>query len=96
MNLEKYKATIGIERLKSFGYGMENITEDFLIKMYELNIKTSQALYPVLSIVEIQLRNAIDTMLQTVFSKTWLEDELKAQTLLLDYDYNKLQKAYET
>ncbi len=96
MNLEKYRATLGIERLKSFGYGMENVTEELLIKMYELNIKTSQALYPALSIVEVQLRNAVDTMLQTVFSATWLEDELQKQKLLLDYDYNKLKKAYET
>lgn len=95
MNLEKYRTTIGIERLNSFGLGNENITEEFLIKMYELNIKISQAFYPVLSIVEIQLRNAIDTMIQTVFSSTWLEDELKTQKLLLDYDYNKLQKAYK-
>ncbi len=95
MNLEKYRATLGIERLKSFGYGLENIAEELLIKMYELNIRTSQALYPALSIVEIQLRNAIDTMLQTIFSKTWLEDELKAQTLLENYDYENLKKAYK-
>lgn len=96
MDLEKYKSTIGVERLISFSNGVEDIAEDFLLKMYELNIKTSQSLYPALSIVEIHLRNAIDTMLQTLFSKTWLEDEIKTQKLLYDYDFEKLQKAYKT
>ncbi len=96
MDLEKYRATISIERLKSFSYGNENITEEALLKIYELNIKVSQSLYPALSIVEIHLRNAIDTMMQTLFSKTWLEDELQNNKILYEYDYKKLQKAYST
>jgi len=96
MNLEKYRATIGVERLKSFGYGQENVTEEYLLQMYELNLKTSQSLYPALSMVEIHLRNAIDTMMQTLFSETWLEDEIKEQRILLNYDHNKLLQAYET
>ncbi len=96
MNLDKYRATIGIERLKSFGYGKEDITEDYLLQMYELNLKTSQSLYPALSMVEIHLRNAIDTMMQTIFSVTWLENEIEKQNLLFDFDHNKLIQAYNT
>jgi len=96
MNLDKYRATIGVERLKSFGYGMENVTEEYLLQMYELNLKTSQSLYPALSMVEIHLRNAIDTMMQTLFSETWLEDEIQKQNILLNFDHNKLLQAYET
>ncbi len=38
MNLDKYRATIGVERLKSFGYGMENVTEEYLAKMDRFDI----------------------------------------------------------
>ena len=96
MDLEKYRATIGVERLQSFCVGMKNVTESDLLKIYELNIKVSQSLYPALSTIEIHLRNAIDTMMQTIFSKTWLEDEILNNKILYEYDYQKLQSAYNT
>ena len=47
MSIEQYRATISIERLKSFGFGIEEIenNEELLLKLYKLNIKVSQALY---------------------------------------------------
>lgn len=96
MNFDKYKSTIGIERLKSFGFGSDILSEDFLLRMYEINIKVSQSLYPALSIIEVHLRNAIDVMIQATVSKNWLENEITEQKLLLDYDYQKLLTAYKT
>lgn len=94
MFAEKYKNTISIERLKSFSYGFENADEHFLITAYKLNIKASQCFYPVLSVVEIYLRNSIDCMLKEVIDEKWLEKELENQNILFDYDYKKLIEAY--
>ena len=59
---EQYKTTLSIERLKSFMQN-ENDTIDVLIERYVNNIRISQALYPELSILEVTLRNAINTTL---------------------------------
>ena len=54
----------------------------------------SLALYPELSVLEVTLRNAIDTILRKYISETWLEDEIKHNVLLNSYDYNTFVKAY--
>ena len=94
MDLEKYRNNIGVERLESFKGTFENADEEFLVTRYISNIKASQALYPVLSIFEVHLRNAIDVMLQYLIGKNWLEEEITKQNLLYDYDYKKLEEAY--
>ena len=81
--LNKYQSTISIERLMSFVLpeeNLQNIPLDILIKRYEENILISQAFYPILSTIEIILRNAIDTMLKTKFGENWIEKELIKQT----------------
>ena len=91
--LNKYESTISAERLSSFiRDDNDNISD--VIERYKNNIKISQALYPELSILEITLRNAINTMLCACISSTWLEDEIQQQNLLLDHDYDILIKAY--
>ena len=94
--LEKYASTISVERLLSFKQD-DNDTIESLIARYQDNIRISQALYPELSTLEITLRNAIDTMLRTCFSNTWLEDEVilcayndVKQTYPNDFTYGKV------
>ncbi len=91
--IKKYGSTIGAERLKSFIYN-ENDTLDIVIERYKNNIKVSQALYPELSILEVTLRNAIDTMLKTNVSANWIEDEVQKRSLLLENEHLKLIRAY--
>ena len=92
--LEQYKTTLSIERLKSFMQN-ENDTIDVLLERYVNNIKISQALYPELSILEVTLRNAINTTLCKYISDTWIEDEMQHQKILLEnYDRNTLIKTY--
>lgn len=90
---EKYSTTTGFERIVSF-ISLENNTEDKVIDSYNDNIKISQALYPELSVLEITLRNAIDTVFKMQFGENWIENEVKMNTLLDDFDYNTLLKAY--
>ena len=92
-NLKKYASTISVERLLSFKKD-DNDTIDVLIQRYKINLRISQALYPELSTLEITLRNAIDTMLKTCISETWLEDEIKQQHILSDHEHAKLLTAY--
>lgn len=91
--LQKYDCNISKERLISFVYS-QNDTIDDVIERYTNNIKVSQALYPELSVLEVSLRNAIDTTLKSNISETWLEDEVNNNSWLDAYDYQTLLKAY--
>ena len=91
--LKLYASTLSIERLLSFKTN-DNDTIDLLLQRYKTNLRISQALYPELSTLEITLRNAIDTMLKTCISETWLEDEIKQQHILTDHEHTKLITAY--
>ena len=91
--LEQYKTTLSIERLKSFMQN-ENDTIDVLLERYVNNIKISQALYPELSILEVTLRNAINTTLCKYISDTWIEDEIQHQKILSAHERNLLINAY--
>ena len=78
--LKPYASTLSVERLLSFKVD-DNDTVDTLIQRYKTNLRISQALYPELSTLEVTLRNAIDTMLKTCISETWLEDEIKQKRI---------------
>ncbi len=93
--IKEFSATISKERLSAFIQDSTD-TIDVVLERYQNNILISQALYPELSIFEITLRNAIDTMLKSCFSETWIEDEVKQQNLLLDYEHAKLVSAYNS
>jgi hypothetical protein len=92
--LEKYSTTYSEERLSSFIYSEEDTIDDVKIR-YNNNVKISQSLYPELCTLEIVLRNAINTALKSKISETWLEDELKNNTILKVEDYKLLLAAYE-
>lgn len=47
-----------------------------------------------MSVLEGTLRNAIDTVLKIYFGENWIENEVKSNSLLDEYDYNTLLKAY--
>ena len=91
--LGKYASTLSVERLLSFKID-DSDTVDMLIERYKTNLRISQALYPELSTLEVTLRNAIDTMLRTCISETWIEDEIQQQRILSDHEHAKLIKAY--
>ena len=91
--LEKYVNTISIERLLSFKQD-DNDTIDSLITRYKANIRISQALYPELSILEVTLRNAINSTFCKNISPTWLEDEIQQQKILSDQEHIKLLRVY--
>lgn len=91
--LEQFRNTLSIERLKSFIQN-EDDTLNIILERYKNNIRISQSLYPELSILEVTLRNAINSTLCQHISKTWLEDEIKEQKILSDQEHAKLIRAY--
>ena len=93
-DLKKYDTLYSIERLSSFVYSTNDTIED-VKKRYNDNVKISQSLYPELCTLEVILRNTINNALKSKISKTWLEDEIKNNTLLKNDDYKLLMSAYE-
>ena len=91
--LEKFASTISVERLLSFKQS-EDDTVDILLERYKTNVRISQALYPELSALEVTLRNAIDTMLKSCITETWLEDEIQQQKILTNHEHSKLVEVY--
>lgn len=94
-DLEKYSTNISVERLKSF-IRNENDTIEDVLSRYIDNIQISQSLYPELSILEITLRNSIDSMLKINFSENWLEEEVKFNKFLMEKDYKVLLDTYNS
>lgn len=94
-DLEKYSTNISVERLKSF-IRNENDTIEDILSRYIDNIQISQSLYPELSVLEITLRNSIDTMLRINFSENWLDEEVKYNKFLIEKDYKVLLDTYNS
>lgn len=94
--LEIYRKTVSVERLKSFSVHNKNIvTLKDLKEYYVANIKISQAFYQILSTIEITLRNAIDITFKNLLGENWLEQEYLNNYILHQQDYNKFKTSYE-
>lgn len=91
--MNKYNSTYSTERLSAYAYS-ENDTIQDIITNYSNNIQISQAIYPELCILEVILRNAVDSILKQYISETWIEDEIKHNSLLDASEYSALIKAY--
>ena len=88
---ENLVVLLSASRLSSYCYG--NATYDIALERYLYNIELSKALYPVLSILEVSLRNRINEAMEKVIKQNWLIEELACQDILLKSEYRKLQDA---
>lgn len=64
-----------------------------LLERYSYNIKISQAFYPILSILEISLRNKINEAIEQTLKPDWLLEEINCQNILKDKEYKILMTA---
>ena len=76
-------------RLNSYKYNSSD-TYSVALERYLFNIELSKSLYPLLSILEISLRNRINQAIETIIKKDWLINELSRQSILLPNEYKKL------
>lgn len=79
-------------RLSSYKYNI-NDTDSIALERYLFNIEVSKSLYPLLSILEISLRNRINQAIENTTQKDWLMKELNSQNILQTGEFNKLQDA---
>ena len=78
-------------RLSSYKYG--NADEQIALERYLYNIELSKAFYPILSLIEVSLRNRLNEAIDKTVKPDWLIQELSEQNILLDSEYKKLQEA---
>lgn len=79
-------------RLNSYKYN-DNDDNSIALERYLYNIELSKSLYPLLSILEISLRNRINQAIEDTIQNDWLINELNNQNILLTGEFNKLQDA---
>ncbi len=80
------------KRLSSYKYNV-NDTDAIALERYLYNIELSKSLYPLLSILEISLRNRLNKAIDTVIQENWLVKELNQQNILLQNEHKKLLEA---
>lgn len=83
---------ISPERLKAYKLS-EQDNFSILLNQYIYNIKVSEAFYPILSILEIALRNKIHNAIDKLIKKDWLLLELQSQNILLNNEHKILLDA---
>ncbi len=74
---------VSFERFNSYKLTEKDDVSDIL-KRYIYNIKISEAFYPILSMLEIALRNRIHNAIDKLIKKDWLLSETHSQNLLLN------------
>lgn len=79
-------------RLKSYKFNSSD-DNNIALKRYLYNIEISKALYPLLSILEISLRNRINKAIENIIKPNWLINEIEQQCILLDNEHKKLLDA---
>ena len=84
---------ISSERLNSYKTIQEE-TFAILLERYMYNIKVAESFYPILSILEIALRNKIHNSIDKLIKSDWLLSEIYKQDLLLDNEHKILMDTF--
>lgn len=84
---------ISKERLSSYKF---DTNDDFgiLFERYLFNVKISESFYPVISALEIALRNRLHNAVAKLKSENWLISEISTQNILSLNERNILLEAY--
>lgn len=98
--IENFIKIVSKDRLDSYKL-LESDSYELLLARYIFNIKISETFYPILSALEIALRNNIYNAVCNIKGKNWLINEINSQSILsinernlLIESYNKLSKKH--
>lgn len=98
--IENFIKIVSKDRLDSYKL-LETDSYELLLARYIFNIKISETFYPILSTLEIALRNNIHNAVCNIKGKNWLINEINSQSILsinernlLIESYNKLSKKH--
>lgn len=73
MEYDKFLRFSSFERVERYRKLCKS--DDETLRLYEVNLKTSKAFYPLLSLIETFLRNSIDDAISSRFGPNWLEEQ---------------------
>lgn len=68
---------------------------DLVLKRYLFNTSVSESFYPIISAIEISLRNRLFQTISNLCGENWLFDEIKAEKVLSKNERNILLEAYQ-
>lgn len=98
--IENFIKIVSKDRLDSYKL-LETDSYELLLARYIFNIKISETFYPILSALEIALRNNIYNSVCNIKGENWLINEINSQSILsinernlLIESYNKLSKKH--
>lgn len=93
-NISKIIDNISADRLSSYKYdNIDNI--NLILDRYIYNVQISESFYPVLSALEIALRNRLYNAVANLKGNNWLIEEINTQNILSDNERNILLEAYK-
>ncbi len=90
---ENFIDIVSKERLNAYNLQGEDFST--ILERYIYNLKVSETFYPILSILEIALRNKIHNAIDTLIKSDWLLLELQSQELLLNNEREILLSAFK-
>lgn len=93
---------ISADRLSSYKFA-DNDSTDLILSRYIFNVEVSESFYPILSALEISLRNRLHNAVARLKGNNWLFDEINIQNVLSANErailleaYKKLKNRYNT
>ncbi len=92
--MHKYNYSLNNERLKRYIIN-NKANEENVIDVYLWNIKLSKELYPIISLLEITLRNHINNAINQKIAKNWLLDKNIAKAILKDKELITYLESYK-
>ena len=84
---------ISIDRLSSYKF-YENDNTDLILSRYIYNVQISESFYPVLSALEISLRNRLYNAIAKLKGDNWLLNEINQPDILSQNACNILIETY--
>lgn len=85
---------ISIDRLSSYKFD-DNDDINLILDRYLYNVQVSESFYPILSALEISLRNRLYTAIARLKGNDWLLKEIDKQSILSENERNILLEAYK-
>lgn len=92
-NISKITENISIDRLTSYRYN-NNDSMDLILSRYIYNVQISESFYPVITALEVALRNRLYNAVARLKGENWLLEEISNKTILSDNERNILLEAY--
>lgn len=92
-NISKITENISIDRLSSYKCD-NNDSIDLILSRYIYNVQISESFYPVISALEVALRNRLYNAVAKLKGQNWLLEEIRQQAILSENERNILSEAY--